>query len=180
MKCPTDNTTLESRLVEGVRVNECPTCKGFWFEAEELQKAIDAAEPDLRWMDFDLWTDEDALRAEWSLRKCPVCGFTLMKVAYADTGVTVDYCPDHHGIWLDKGEFQAILSALEEEVTQKDVGEYVSASLAEAAELVTGDEGFVSEWKDFLAVTRLLQYRVLAENPRLAQLIVALQRSNPL
>jgi hypothetical protein len=31
-----------------------------------------------------------------------------------------------------------------------------------------------------LTVTRLLQYRVLAEHPRLAELLVALQISNPL
>ena len=50
----------------------------------------------------------------------------------------------------------------------------------QAGDLLTGEEGFASEWKDLSMVTRLLQYRVLAEHPRLAELFVALQISNPL
>jgi Zn-finger nucleic acid-binding protein len=104
----------------------------------------------------------------------------MLQIAYGDTGVTVDYCHDGHGIWLDKGEFEAIVAALETEVISTDASEYVRASLQEARELFAGEEGFVSEWRDFLTVTRLLQYRVLAEHPRLAELLVALQISNPL
>ncbi|HUF37498.1 MAG TPA: zf-TFIIB domain-containing protein [Anaerolineales bacterium] len=180
MDCPIDNTTLETRTVHDVQIKECPECRGLWFEAGELREAKDAADPDLRWLDFDLWSDHEVLTAEWSNRKCPVCRFTMMRIAYGDTGVTVDYCQDGHGVWLDKGEFEAIVAALENEVTTKDVSDYAGASLEEAQELITGDEGFLSEWKDFLTVTRLLQYRLLAENPRLAELFVALNRSNPL
>jgi hypothetical protein len=51
--------------------------------------------------------------------------------------------------------------------------------LEEAKEIFVGDEGFVSEWKDFLTVTRLLQYRVLVENPKVAELLIALQTTSP-
>lgn len=180
MNCPIDKTPLETHTVHDIQVEECPECKGLWFKADEMRKAKDATDPDLRWLDFDLWSDSDALSAEWSSRKCPYCGHTMMRIAYDHTGVIVDYCPDGHGIWLDKGEFQAIIEALEKEVATKNVSDYVDASLVEAREVVAGDEGFVSEWKDFLTVTRLLQYRVLAEHPRLAELLVALQTSNPL
>jgi Zn-finger nucleic acid-binding protein len=180
MNCPKDKTPLETHPVHGVQVDECPHCRGFWFGEDELRKAKDAADPDLRWLDFDLWSDSDALSAEWSSRKCPQCGITMMRIVYDETEVTVDYCPDAHGIWLDKGEFEAIVAALEKEVVTKEASEYVSASLNEARELFAGEDGFVSEWKDFLTVTRLLQYRVLAENPRLADMLVALNRSNPL
>jgi hypothetical protein len=53
-------------------------------------------------------------------------------------------------------------------------------SVNEALEIVTGDEGFISEWNDFLSVIRLLQYRVLSENPKLQEALVALQASRPL
>jgi hypothetical protein len=52
--------------------------------------------------------------------------------------------------------------------------------LEEAKDIFVGDEGFASDWKDFLTVSRLLQYRVLSENPKVAELLTALQLSNPL
>ena len=103
----------------------------------------------------------------------------MATISYAATGVTIDYCVDKHGIWLDKGEFQAIIEALDKEIMRKDISDYVTASLEEAKEIFVGDEGFVSEWKDFLTVTRLLQYRVLVENPKVAELLTALQTTSP-
>lgn len=103
----------------------------------------------------------------------------MATISYADTGVMVDYCADGHGVWLDKGEFQTIIEALENEIESMDVSDYVAASLEEAGEIFVGGEGFVSDWKDFLTVTRLLQYRVLVENPKVAELLNALQSSSP-
>jgi hypothetical protein len=58
--------------------------------------------------------------------------------------------------------------------------EYVSAALTQGREVLTGGEGIASEWKDFASVVRLLEYRILAENPRLAEVLSALQASSPL
>ncbi|MFW6164293.1 MAG: zf-TFIIB domain-containing protein [Planctomycetota bacterium] len=38
-------------------------------------------------------------------RSCPVCGEAMIKER--ERGVTIDVC-DEHGIWLDKGELEAI------------------------------------------------------------------------
>jgi Zn-finger nucleic acid-binding protein len=179
MECPVDGSTLETHPVHSVNIEECPQCKGLWFEEGELRKAKDASEPDLNWLDFDLWSDQDFFNADWSSRKCLHCGKNMATISYADTGVKVEYCLDGHGIWLDKGEFQAIVEALSEEIPSKDISDFVKASLEEAKEIFVGDEGFVSEWKDFLTVTRLLQYRVLVDNPRVAELLIALQTSSP-
>ena len=104
----------------------------------------------------------------------------MATITYDATGVKVDTCAERHGIWLDKGKFEAIIAALEKEVEAKDVSDYVAASLQEAKEIFMGNEDLISDWKDFLTVTRLLQYRVLAENPKLSDMQVGLQRSNPL
>ena len=175
MECPIDGTTLETHPVQSVIIEECPQCQGLWFDYGELRKAKDASDPDLGWLDFDLWSDQESFTAERSSRKCPRCGKNLATISYAGTGVTVDYCVSRHGVWLDKGEFQAIIEALDKETTSKSVSDYIAASLEEAKEIFAGDEGFVSEWKDFLSVTRLLQYRVLVENPKVAELLIALQ-----
>lgn len=180
MDCPVDGTTLETQNISSTEVHECPQCRGLWLEKDELRRVKDHADPDLNWLDFDLWSDHEAFKVDWSDRRCPQCGRKLASISYASTGVTVEYCTDEHGVWLDHGELQAIIEALEHEVHTKDVPDYIAASLREAREIVTGDEGLASDWKDFLTVTRLLQYRVFVENPKVAELIVALQATNPL
>ena len=179
MNCPLDGTTLEIHTIHSVDVEECPQCKGLWFEKDELRKAKDDADPDLNWLDFDLWSDQESFKTELSARNCPRCGENMATISYADTGVTVDYCVEEHGIWLDKGEFQAIIEALENETLSMDSSEYAKASFDEAKDLLVGNEGFASEWKDFRTVSRLLQYRILVDNPRLAELLVALQTTTP-
>ncbi|HSR48421.1 MAG TPA: zf-TFIIB domain-containing protein [Anaerolineales bacterium] len=179
MKCPVDGSSLESRAVESVQVEACVRCRGLWFQGEELRKAKDAAQPDLNWLDFDLWSEQDSFAVAWSVRTCPQCGEKMAGIAYGTTGVTVDYCPTGHGIWLDNGEFENILNALDQEAGRKDTSEYIAASLKEAKELLIGNEGLPSDWKDLLSVTRLLEYRILAENPKVAELLLALQTASP-
>jgi Zn-finger nucleic acid-binding protein len=179
MKCPIDGTTLETHTIHSINVEECVQCRGLWFEEGELRKAKDQSDTDLNWLDFDLWSDQESFETDWSSRKCLHCGKNMATISYGATGVAVDYCPDGHGVWLDRGEFQAIIEALNKEIMSKNISDYFTASLEEAKEIVTGDEGFISEWKDFLTVTRLLQYRVLTENPKVAELLVALQSTSP-
>ena len=179
MECPIDGTILETHSVHSINVEECPQCRGLWFEQGELRKVKDEADPDLNWLDFDLWSDQSLFQVDWSSRNCPMCRKVLATISYADTGVTVEYWTDEHGIWLDKGEFKAIIKALETEVISKSASDYIKASLEEAKEIVVGSEGFVSEWKDFLTVTRFLQYRILAENPQLVDLLISLQHTTP-
>jgi Zn-finger nucleic acid-binding protein len=179
MECPIDGNTLETHTVHSINIEECVQCRGLWFEEGELRKAKDESDPDLNWLDFDLWSDQESFATDWSSRKCPHCGKNMATISYGEAGVEVEYCAEGHGIWLDKGEFEAIIEALDEETISKDVSGYIKASLEEAKEIFVGDEGFASEWKDFLTVTRLLQYRVLVENPKVAELLIALQASSP-
>jgi Zn-finger nucleic acid-binding protein len=179
MECPIDGSTLETHTVHSINIEECVQCRGLWFEEGELRKAKDESDPDRKWLDFDLWSDQESFTTDWSSRKCPQCDKNMAMISYGATGVIVDYCAEGHGIWLDKGEFRAIIEALDKEIISKDISDYVTASLEEAKEIFVGDEGFVSEWKDFLTVTRLLQYRVFVENPKVAELLIALQRTSP-
>jgi hypothetical protein len=84
-----------------------------------------------------------------------------------------------HGVWLDEREFESIIESLHAELVSKSLPDYVSASLEEAKEIVIGDEGFISEWKDFLTVTRFLQYRIFVGNSKIPKALVALQSSTP-
>lgn len=179
MECPVDGSALETRPFRSTNIEECLQCRGLWFEEGEFRKAKDETEPDLNWLDFDIWSDQESYMAEWSSRKCPQCGKNMATITYSPTEVAVDCCIDRHGMWLDKGEFEAIIEALKKEILAKDVSGYVLASLEEAKEIITGDEGLISEWKDFRTVTRFLQYRILTENPKVAQFLTAFQSASP-
>ena len=161
-------------------VDECSACGGSWFDRDKLRLAKDQADPDLVWLDFDLWQNLDLFQLADRQLFCPRCEAPLTALEYAQTGVQVDFCSGCQGVWLDQGEFQAIVEALLAEAEGMPVSEYVLASLKEAVELVTAPEGTLSEWRDFTAVVRLLGHRILAEHPRLAEVIAALQSAGPM
>ena len=135
MKCPVDGTTLEKFTISSVDVEKCPECQGLWFTKGEIRQAEEAEEVDESWMDFDLWSDHDAFKAERSSRKCPVCSQNMATIIYGPTEVKADYCMEEHGIWLDHGEFESIIDSLRSEILTKSLPEYVSISLDEAKEI---------------------------------------------
>ena len=180
MLCPRCQTPLETRSTDGVDIDECPGCQGIWCDSGELRRVKDEADPDLAWMDFDLWRHPERFRVAERPIDCPACAVPLVAIDYDDTGVEVDFCTACRGVWLDADELTRIIHSLSAELLSKDVSDYLHASLEEARELVTGPESFLSEWKDFSTVLRMLQYRILSENPRLGRLLADLQSNSPL
>jgi Zn-finger nucleic acid-binding protein len=165
---------LRKTTIASIEVDECPKCKGLWFEDQELRLAKDHTDRDLVWMDFEIWKHPDRFQVEQRPLRCPGCGSQLVGIQYGSTGVTVNYCKACRGLWLDKGEFKRIVRALTDELSSKSAAEYVRASLQEAEEMFTGPESFLSEWSDLRAVLRLLQLRFFVEHPGLMGSIMGL------
>lgn len=180
MNCPRCAGQLQTRLIGTVEVDECQGCKGMWFDTDELRKAKDEVHPNLGWMDVELWKYKDRFRVVAKPLNCPVCEIPMATLEYDQTAVTIDYCPACQGIWLDGGEFRNIIDALSHELDRKSASEYVRASLEEAKEILTGPEGLISEWRDFLTVIRLLEYRLFVEHASLLQTLTFIQRGIPL
>lgn len=180
MDCPKCQGAVFRRELGSVVVDECRDCRGIWFDRDELRRAKDEAEPDANWLDFEVWKDRDRVRGALASIACPTCGSQLVALTYSDTAVEIDYCSQCEGAWLDHGEFEKIIEALSNEIKTKPAPDYVRSVLEEAKEIVTGPETLLSEWRDFTTVLRLLQYRLLAENPRVAAAIAEVQRSSPI
>ncbi len=178
-KCPRCKEELSPADIGPVEVDQCPECKGVWFDKDELRRAKDATDADLHWMEFEIWKHEDQYEHSTSDLSCPVCDKTMVTLQYGHTKVNVDYCPSCRGTWLEKGEFKKIVNALEDELAEKSFADYVKESVREAGEIFTGHESFISEWKDFVRVLRLMQMRLFVENPRLLQAAEDLQRFGP-
>jgi uncharacterized protein len=179
MNCPKCEVQLENKPLAGIDIDECAKCSGMWFEKDELRQAKDKTDSDLNWMDFEIWKNVDNFLLTSKQKPCPACKSNMVATEYADTKVTIDCCPKCDGIWLDKGEFEKIIFALEDELKTKSAKDYVKASIAEAKEIITGGENIISEWKDFTTVLRMMQYRMLVENQKLQNLLQKAQENNP-
>jgi uncharacterized protein len=179
MNCPNCSQLLTKTVVHDIEVEQCPNCGGTWYEQNELSSMKNATLPDANWMDFDLWKNTDSLKFQWGDRACPVCDQPMVKVEYNDTKVFVDACSQHHGVYLDKGEFEAILSHLENEIIAKDLPDYLQASLQEGKEVLFGSEGRHAEWKDFTTVVRLMADRIMVNYPTFAKALAEFALASP-
>ena len=175
--CPIDHSELYDRQIDVITVKECPACRGLFFEKGVLGEATQAIEPDLDWVDFDIWKHEDQFEMVPSAIRCPNDDSQMVTTKYGDNGPEIDLCAHCHGIWLDKGEFEKIIRSLEQQLDAMTTSDYVQESLTEAKELVTGEDSFSSEWKDLNTVMRLFQYRVLVEHPNLSKALYFFQRT---
>src|SRR5262245_46606480 len=117
--CPVCQLAMNTVVLGSVQIDECSMGHGAWFEDQELRLAKDEADPDLAWMDFELWKHPERFATGSSALLCPDCHQPLVQVRYGDTAVTLDCCTKCHDMWLDKGEFARVIDALENELTTK-------------------------------------------------------------
>lgn len=174
--CPKCAGGMEAINIGPVEVDECRQCRGVWFDKDELRKAKDFTDPDLNWMNFEVWKHEDQFRTEASPLCCAACGKPMVSVNYGHTAVQIDYCPACKGIWLDSDEFKKIIHSLEQELMTKTFAEYVKESVQDAREIFAGPDSFTSEWKDLATMLRMMEYRLFVEHPSLLTAMERLQR----
>ena len=88
-----------------VEVDICPGCGGSWFEKSELASVDKIVEP----VAFEI-RKLPSVDQQLKALTCPACSSVIMNKAYhnRDNKVIMDYCPQCKGIWLDKGELDAI------------------------------------------------------------------------
>lgn len=175
MNCPNCKVELVQKNIQGVLIDECEQCEGLWFEESELRQVKDKIDADLNWMDFEILKHPEKFKPTAERTTCPSCHQAMHVLDYDKTKVEIDYCSACKGVWLEKNELERIIEALEQEILTKSVGEYVSATIDEAKELLTGPETFLSEWKDFSTILRFMQYRILSLQPKIHDTIVTFQ-----
>ena len=107
MDCPVCSTAVIVVEREGIELDYCLTCKGLWFDADELELLAEALKIDTPLP--DIASLPKAQTAERS-RKCPRCGKRMEKVAMGEPSpVVIDRCPRGHGLWFDAGELGQVV-----------------------------------------------------------------------
>jgi Zn-finger nucleic acid-binding protein len=172
---------MEPLNIGDVSIDECPRCRGLWFDKGELKEFKDEVDPDLRFLDFEIWRRETALNVNEEPLDCPRCRNVGMRgIHFVEPDLNIKFCPYCEGVWLNFGTFKDIIAAFSAEAENKPVSEYVKTSLNEASDIILNSKNLVSEWKDLKAVLRMLRYRVFVENPKFRSILEGIQKSMPL
>ena len=108
MDCPGCNATLIAIEFTGVELDFCSHCGGVWLDRGELADILDLAEVESGGITEALYDSPDLGAGKG---QCPRCDRRLRRVALgaAEQTIEIDRCPDHHGLWLDRGEIRDVV-----------------------------------------------------------------------
>ena len=168
-----------------MEIDGCPYCKGIFLDRDELRKLKDKAQKGswrtLSWMDDEVEAIEKA-NAIPSNRVCPECeGVKLVSTNFGDSTIIIDWCPDCHGIWLDRDEFQGIVNYLSARLdghSSADIRREVYEEIKEIWE--EGEEKLpelLSEILDAKAAISALINITIFEHPALSKLLLGFSKS---
>ena len=115
--CRKDMFVVEYKQIE---LDYCHSCKGVWFDAGELDLLLEAAGlKHVRQTLGDVLRLPEALTSERK-RRCPICNINMKKVKIGgETGVMIDACIRHDGLWFDGGEVADLIKIISVRSTVK-------------------------------------------------------------
>jgi Zn-finger nucleic acid-binding protein len=125
MKCPHDGTELGRVTAAGIELDKCHKCDGIWFDHGEMERLRDSDLTDVEQMLEQQYGDPAYKEGETSgFMRCPRCEdarlqgchYTFMKP------VRIDRCESCFGVWLDKGELEAIIGERRELENPSEAG----------------------------------------------------------
>lgn len=115
MKCPKDQSILKPQTYESdIDTNTCPQCGGMWLDKGKLEAIQETLEHDYttelaRFPDLVDQAYEKARQLKLPQIYCPCCHLALERKEYGYCSqIEIDYCPQCSGIWLDRGEIEAL------------------------------------------------------------------------
>jgi Zn-finger nucleic acid-binding protein len=140
MYCPRDGATLETEGERGIEVDACPTCRGAWYDYDDLAALESTVADD----EQRLGTIEYAKHE--STLQCPVCDAPMHAFNYRAYNLELDACAEGHGWWLDAGESERVRAVMRERVA--GLRRSASAQKAWAKAKGRGSSGVIDQLKD--------------------------------
>jgi Zn-finger nucleic acid-binding protein len=156
----------------------CPKCKGIWLVKDELRKLKNKAEGgSLRWLNDEIENIEKTSVVA-TQRPCVKCKTAKMvSVIFGKSSIVIDWCPQCHGMWLDRGEFDAITDYLRDELPHVHTKDIEKRAAEDLKRVVTGGpESRFDELRDATADVHALINATIFEHPVLFSLITGIPR----
>ena len=180
MICPDCGKELTKTAYNEIEINECTGCGGKWFGRGQLNSAKDNANENIVWLDFDPFgKDAEQLGTGSVGRLCPVCRKAMTSLKYSKSTVVIDKCGNCEGVWLDSGEFPKIIDYIVNVINTESAMDYSVDTFNQFIKVITGSGNVGSEIKDLMALIKLLEMRISAEHPKLADTIRLIYRNVP-
>ncbi len=106
--CPKCDVPLFLVHFKNIEVDVCPTCRGIWLDAGELEELLrqTGAGADDPLLQFQ---KQPGVAAPKAGHLCPRCDERLREIRAGDS-LTLDRCPRGHGLWFDADELAQLLS----------------------------------------------------------------------
>jgi Zn-finger nucleic acid-binding protein len=125
MRCPACREEMIVVEYKDIELDVCNSCKGVWFDAEELELLLGSLQLPVEELIHKLRG-----KSSEEVRKCPSCRRKMEKVLVGPgKGEVIDRCRKGHGLWFDGGELDKVIHRLKKP-------EAVSAPAQEDAEKV--------------------------------------------
>lgn len=110
MNCPRCDVELAVEQLRGIEVDRCPKCQGMWLDYQELDLVEDTV------LDQDEAKGTMVFRSWQGELHCPHCRGPLQMFYYRGYDLELDFCPQQHGFWLDKGEEERVRQLMAQRV----------------------------------------------------------------
>ena len=108
MDCPVCKEPMIVLELDEVEIDYCPSCKGIWLDAGELELLLD----DTGAGDALLQSFTTDTNSKEKSRKCPICLKKMKKVLCGkDKNIRIDKCRRNDGLWFDQGELEDIIAS---------------------------------------------------------------------
>jgi len=176
--CPACGSSLNLYTIFSMHFEGCPKCKGIWLIKDELRELKNKVEDgSLRWMNEEIENMEktSALATKRSCIKCKKAG--LVSVIFGKSSVLVDWCPHCHGMWLDRGEFEAITEYLKHELMHMHPKDIEKQAEADVRRIWSGGpESRFEELLDAKAAVSALISATIFEHPNLFKFCMSVPR----
>jgi len=129
--CVKCNSILDKATFQGLEVDLCPKCGGLWLDRGEITRASKLPEAELARL-RKLLTGKGGPPPLPTADKapCPACTGKLSEVVLG--AVHVDYCSTCHGIFLDRGELEDAIKAVQARDRNTTARQIVEAAVSAA------------------------------------------------
>jgi Zn-finger nucleic acid-binding protein len=107
MKCPKCSADLVKQIHHGIEVDSCTNDHGMWFSVQQLGQlegeTFKGGDHEKGTLIFSSTPSEF---------KCPKCSAPLRQFDYRLYDLTLEYCENKDGFWLDAGEDERVLQLM--------------------------------------------------------------------